>query len=352
MEGPSDPSASLREFQQLVATCPIAIASADDCHRVGYCNAAFEQLFRYRLSEALGRKLEVLVGLTDNQEAARALSRVSDGESIQLTMKVRRKDRTAVDVEFHAVPKAPNGPFVGYWALFEDITGRRHLERLLRVLRERFRKLTRNVIEAQEWERLRIARDLHDDIGQRMVIWQLAMDRVRRDLSAEAPRLEARVEELQKQARSISSDLQALSHELHSPALSLLSIDKSLKRLCDDMSTRLGLQIDFKSWHVPRSIPANVSLCLFRVLQEALTNVVKHSGTTRAVVQLIGTPEAITLKVRDFGSGVSPERLATTPGLGLVTMRERVAMVNGTLAIVSPPDGGTQIEVRVPLEAT
>jgi PAS domain S-box-containing protein len=352
MAGPSDPTASHRDFEHLVATCPIAIAGTDDCHRVGYCNAAFESLFHYRLSEALGRQLETLVGLTNNEEATRALGRVSDGESIQLTMQVCRKDRSPVDVEFHAVPRAPTGPFVGFWALFQDISGRRHLEHLLRVLRRRFRKLTRNVIEAQEWERLRIARDLHDDIGQRMVSWQLAIDRVRRDLSPVTPQLDERIEELQKQARSISADLQALSHELHSPALTLLSIDKSLKRLCDDMSTRLGLHIDFNGWHVPRSIPPNVSLCLFRVLQEALTNVVKHSGTTRAVVRLIGTPDAIALKVRDFGSGVSPHGLATTPGLGLTTMRERVAMVHGTLAIISPPGGGTEIEVRVPIETT
>src|SRR5947207_4390167 len=238
MAGTFDPSASLREFEHLIAACRIAIASTDDSHRVRYCNAAFEDLFRYRLSEALGRELETLVGFAENHEATRAVRRVGDGESIRLTTKARRKDRTFVEVEFHGVPRSPTGPFTGYWALFQDVTGHRHAEQLLQVLRDRFRKLTRNVIEAQEWERLRIARDLHDDVGQRLVIWQLAMDRVRRDLSPVAPHFDMRLEELQKQARSISTDLQALSHELHSPALSLLSIDKSLKRLCDDMSTR------------------------------------------------------------------------------------------------------------------
>jgi PAS domain S-box-containing protein len=351
MAGASDPSASLREFEHLVAACPIAIASTDDSHRIRYCNGAFEELFRCRLSEALGRELEALVGFADRQQAAQALIRVSDGESIQLTARVRRRDRSTVDVEFHGVPKTPNGPFVGCWALFHDVTGRKRLEHLLGVLKERFRKLTRNAIEAQEWERLRIARDLHDDIGQRMVIWQLAMDRMRRDVLAVAPQFEAGLEELQKQARSLSADLQVLSHDLHSPALSLLSIDKSLKRLCDDMSTRFGLEIEFNSWHVPRSLPPNVSLCLYRVLQEALTNVVKHSGSARAVVRLTGTPDAIVLKVRDYGSGVAAEHLAITAGLGLLTMRERVAMVKGTFAIISPPDGGTGIEVRIPLDA-
>jgi len=352
MAGASDPSATLRDFEYLIAACPIAIASTDDSHRVLYCNAAFENLFRCRLSEALGRELEPLLGLTDDHDAARAVSRVSDGETIQLMTKARRRDRTTVDVEFYGIPKARNGPFVGYWALFQDTTGSRHLEQVMRVMRERFRRLTQNVIEAQEWERLRIARDLHDDIGQRLVIWQLKMDRVRRDLPADAPQLTVRFEELQKQARNISADLQALSHELHSPALSLLGIDKSLKRLCDDMSTRLALDIDFKAWHVPRSVPPKVSLCLFRVLQEALTNVLKHSGTTRAAVRLTGTPEAIELKVRDHGCGMPSDRLAMTPGVGLMTMRERVEMLQGTFSVTSPADEGTEIDVRIPLEPT
>jgi PAS domain S-box-containing protein len=352
MAGPSDSSAALREFEYLVATCRIAIARTDDSHRIRFCNAAFEQLFRYRISEVLGRELESVVGFGDNDEVTRAVSRLSEGESIQLAARALRKDRTTVDVEFHAIPRLPVGPFIGYWALFHDVTAHRHVEHVLQVLRDRFRKLTHNVIEAQEWERLRIARDLHDDIGQRMVIWQLALDRIRRELATAAPQFSARLEELQKQARTLSADLQALSHELHSPSLSLLSIDKSLKRVCDDMSTRLGMQIDFKGWHVPRSIPADVSLCLFRVLQEALTNVVKHSGTTAAVVRLVGTPGAIELQVRDFGPGVPPERIAMTPGLGLMTMRERVAILRGTFSIESPPDGGTEIDVRLPLEPT
>src|ERR1041384_4993626 len=172
----SAPSA-LREFEHVIAACPIAIASTDEIHRVRYCNAAFEDLFRYRLSEVLGRELEPLLGLTD-EDAVHAVSRLSDGETIQLRTKARRKDRITVNVEFCGVPRTPNGPFVGYWALFQDITAHREVEHVLQVMRERFRKLARNVIEAQEWERLRIARDLHDDIGQRLVIWQLGMDRI------------------------------------------------------------------------------------------------------------------------------------------------------------------------------
>ena len=101
---------------------------------------------------------------------------------------------------------------------------------------------------------------------------------------------------------------------------------------------------------VPRAVPAEVSRCLFRVLQEALNNTFKHSGTGRAVVTLTGGPGVIELKVRDFGSGITPDLMETTRGLGLITMRERVAMLKGTFSIESPPDGGTEIEVSITLD--
>jgi signal transduction histidine kinase len=155
--------------------------------------------------------------------------------------------------------------------------------------------------------------------------------------------------DLQQRARNIATDLQTLSRELYSPALSLVGIDKSLRRLCADMSTHTGVEIEFTASKMPSSLPAEVSLCLFRVVQEALNNSIKHSGTPRIVVRLSGTPQGIGLHVRDFGTGVSEQPLKTTAGLGLVTMRERVAMVHGTFSIVSPPGGGSEIQVRIPL---
>ena len=455
---------------QFMASCPIAIAGTDATHRIRYCNPAFEHLFRYRSSEALGQKLETLVGFVDNKEAATALTRVWKGEPIHLTTRAQRKDRTAIDVEFHGVPKTIDGPFTGYWGLFQDITERKRMEHLLRVSREVFKKafhaspmtvalatspdnrlidvndtwlrvtgynrnavigrtpldlglledprdfdrindrvranhghlrdfecrfrsadrrlivglvsieqfeveqqtfrivmvaditalrqaeatlsqVTQNVIEAQEWERLRIARDLHDDIGQRLAVWQFTMDRLLHDVQHGAPQVEPRLHDLQKQARSIAADLQSLSRELHSPTLSLIRIDKSLKRLCEEVGARLGIHVDFTSSHVPQNVAPEVSLCLFRVLQEALANVVKHSGTRRAIVHLAGTGAAVEMKVRDFGHGLSPDSAATSVGIGLVTMRERVAMVKGTFSIASPSDGGLEIEIRLPLEA-
>jgi PAS domain S-box-containing protein len=336
----SAPSAPLEHLEQLVALCPIAIANTDARHRIRYCNTAFEKLFGYRASEALGKKLELLVGLERDRGLAAAFHRARNGQHIHLTARAHRKDQRTVEVEFYRA---------GFWALFQDITERHEMEQQLRVSVEdaeaMLSRVTRAMIEAQESERIHIARELHDDVGQRLVLWQLVMDRLRRDLRDAPGDISARMDELRQQAKSISEDLQALSRELHSPALSLLSVDKALKRLCDEMSTRFGIQVEFTSRHVSISVQPETSLCLFRVLQETLTNVAKAGEARRVTVTLTATSGTIHLKIRDVGSAFE-ERIA---GLGLLQMRERVAMVKGTLSIASPREGGTEIDVRVPL---
>ena len=307
-------------------------------------NNAWTRLTGYTRKEAIGRTPAELELFDDPMDFGRlnAAIEAGDGRLRDVECRFRARDGRLTVGSLSAEDFDVEGTTMRM-VVVADITALRDAEAMVS-------KVTQSMIEAQEWERLRIARELHDDVGQRLAVWQLEMDRAVDSLNG-APAAAAvhKMRELQRECRTIAADLQALSRELHSPALSLLSIDKSLKRLCMDVSTRSGVDVEFRSSHVPRSVPAEVSLCLFRVLQEALNNAVKHSGTPRVVVRLTGTAGAIELRARDFGTGVADERAHTARGLGLITMRERVALVNGRFCLLSPSDGGTEIDIRIPL---
>ncbi|HEY6248463.1 MAG TPA: ATP-binding protein, partial [Candidatus Angelobacter sp.] len=146
----------------------------------------------------------------------------------------------------------------------------------------------------------------------------------------------------------ISNDVQALSHDLHSSKLDYLGAVAGMKSWCKEFASRQGMQIDCRT-DVQSTLPPETGLCLFRVLQEALHNITKHSGVMQIEVELLENSGEIHLTIRDLGKGFDVETAKEGRGLGLTSMRERVRLVNGTIAIDSKPMGGTTIHVRVPL---
>jgi PAS domain S-box-containing protein len=211
--------------------------------------------------------------------------------------------------------------------------------------------MTRKLIEAQEQERARIARELHDDINQRLAILAVGLDQLRTKHDDLPREVRDRMHELQQQTEDISTDLQALSHELHSSKLEYLGLVRSLRSWCAEFSERQKLEIDFKSHDVQSSPPQDISLCLFRVLQEAVHNAAKHSGARRIEVQLTENSGEIYLIVSDLGKGFNIEAARQGRGLGLTSMQERVRLVGGTIVIDSKLLCGTTIEVRLPFGA-
>jgi signal transduction histidine kinase len=194
-----------------------------------------------------------------------------------------------------------------------------------------------------------VARDLHDHIGQRVALLAVQLEQLKTDMLASPGELVSQVDELVTQTSQIAADVQTLSHELHPPRLEYLGIAAAMKAFCTDFSQRHQVETDFTHEDVPRIVPPEISLCLFRVLQEALHNAAKHSGVRRFEIRLRGAADGIELTVSDAGLGFDPISARNGHGLGLVSMEERLQLVKGTFSIESHPQEGTTIRALVPL---
>jgi signal transduction histidine kinase len=235
-----------------------------------------------------------------------------------------------------------DGSFAGYIGSGIDVTERKLAEEALSTVSQK-------LIEAHEEERTRLARELHDDVGQRLALVAVRLDGLKRGRPALAVELGSEIEEVHEQVVELASDIQALSHRLHSSKLEYLGLAAAANGFCRELSHRNGVEIAFHSENIPRELPREISLPLFRVLQEALQNAIKHSGSRQFQVLLRGRANEIELTVHDSGIGFEPEEAIKGRGLGLTSMQERLRLVDGQLFIDSKPHCGTTIHARVPL---
>ena len=218
-----------------------------------------------------------------------------------------------------------------------DITRRKQME-------EELSGMSQKLIKAQEQERSRIGRELHDDINQKLALLSIELEQLQENHSE----VRVRAQELRTQLTAISNDVQALAHDFDSSKLELLGVIAGMKSWCREFAERQGIQIDFRH-DVQKTLPPEVGLSLFRVLQEALHNAAKHSGAKRIEAQLREDSGEIHLIVRDFGRGFDVATAECGKGLGLASMRERVRLLNGTITIDSTSLRGTTINVNLPL---
>lgn len=207
------------------------------------------------------------------------------------------------------------------------------------------------LIHAQEEERRRIARELHDDFSQRLAIMGIELEQLARQLPTAAEPLKGLCDGLWQKVRQLSNDLHGLSYELHPAKLDHLGLVPAVRSLCREMADRHHLTIHCTEQDVPRSVPRPIGLCLYRIAQEALQNVVKHSLAREASVTIAASPTRITLTVRDNGAGFDAGLPAAKSGLGLISMRERVRGLGGGIVLTSRPAKGTCVDVWVPLSA-
>ena len=226
-------------------------------------------------------------------------------------------------------------------AVVRDISERRVTEGTLLSLSPR-------LIEAQEAERSHVAGELRDDLNQRMALLQIGLGQFERDVPGLSPQARIQLHSLTEVATEIASSIHNLSHRLRPSLLDLLGPVASIERLCREISDRHNVEIKFVHHGIPEHIPKDVTLCLYRITQEALRNVVKHSGAAQAEVELMGHDDRIELRVSDSGVGFIPEPANPSSGLGLISMQERLRLVGGQLSVQSEPSHGTRIHVLIP----
>ena len=263
-------------------------------------------------------------------------------EDFEMEYRLRRNDGEYRWIVDYGVPRfTVSGGFCGYIGSCIDITQRKLSETALR-------ELTARLIHTQEEERTRIARELHDDISQRMACVQIGLTEMQRTVAT--PSEQDKVRNLSNLTSEISTDLHNLSHQLHPGRLDLQGLVPTLESFCRQFSNQRGLRVGFVHRGLPVQIPKDVALCLFRIVQEALRNVAKHARTSDATVMLTSHGDVIDLCVSDCGAGFMVSD--TTGGLGLISMRERLRLIGGSLVIESKPSHGTRIQARVPLSGS
>lgn len=339
--------AAIREseerFRLVANTAPVMIWTVDKGMLCDYVNKPWLDFTGRTLEQELGNGWAHSIHSEDVDNCLKTFTEAFDNrQRFEMQYRVRRHDgeyRWVIDM---GVPRLnQDGSFAGYIGSCIDVTERKHAEEALSTI-------GRRLIEAHEEERAWIGRELHDDINQQLSLLAVELDQC----GGQEPR--SNFSEVLSQAQSriteISKNVHALSHRLHSSKLDLLGLTAAAKSFCKELSQKAKVEVQVHHSAVPSIMPKEVSLCLFRVLQEALQNAVKHSGVRVFDVYLRGTPDGMELTVSDDGIGFDERAAFSQQGLGLISMRERLQMVNGVLEIRTHLGIGTTISARVPLK--
>ncbi len=308
-------------------------------------NGTFCEYLGYTEEELFKQPVESLTHPDDWPSFSRALhNALTNGQNFRLFEKrcIHKSGRIVWTESSGSVIRTLKGEIKYLVGEVVDVTQRKLAD-------EALSNMNRKLIEGQEQERSRIARELHDDIIQSMAVLRIRMQKMKTMPPGSPDEFRAGIAELVKQVDEISASVQSLSHGLHSSKLEYLGITTAMASFCSEYGADHMVDIQFSHEAVRSDIPAEISLCLFRVLQEALQNAVKHSGVKRFEAQLFGTADEIVMRISDAGLGFDPEAAMSRWGLGLISMRERLRLVQGEISVSSKANEGTTIVARVPL---
>ena len=243
--------------------------------------------------------------------------------------------------------------------LLRSIRNRQETEEALRESvaalersRGQLRALAAHLVTAQEEERRRISRELHDDLSRKVVTVAEEAEALQQRLPPSAGWAWRKLDALRDRVGELSQDLRRVAHELHPSVLEHPGLGAALKSYCAQFSRDGPVRVSFRAVNPPGPLPRHIALCLYRVAEEALRNVARHSGACKAALMLSGSRQEVRLSVTDRGAGFDPESAQAKAGLGLLAMEERVRLAGGSLSVKSRPGKGTRVEVRIPLTAS
>jgi signal transduction histidine kinase len=217
-----------------------------------------------------------------------------------------------------------------------------------RLAEQEVRALSERLINVQEEERARLARELHDDISQQVAALSIGMSNLKRQIPQQQGDAREQSDRIQQKLVHVAESIRRLSHELHPAVLEYSGLAAALRTYCSEFKLLTGIRVSLQADGSFESVPSPVAVCIYRITQEALQNVAKHAKVAEAEVELIRSDATLCLSVSDHGPGIKPSCGATPVGLGLASIRERTRLVNGTFEIQSKPEQGTTVLLRIP----
>jgi signal transduction histidine kinase len=234
--------------------------------------------------------------------------------------------------------------------LLVNLRRRKQADQVIRKSQSDYQELAGRLLTVQETERRRLARELHDDLSQRLAALAIETGFIERDLPSVPEAAAARIREIGQGLVNLSGSVHDISRRLHPSILEDLGLPDAIRSQCDGLARCEPIEVQFESRDCPPRIPLSTSLCLYRVTQESLRNIVKHARATRVSISLTGDKETIHLLIKDNGRGFDPMKVPDEIGLGLISMRERARLIQGEIFIRSQPGQGATIEIKAPLK--
>jgi PAS domain S-box-containing protein len=315
-----------------------------------YQNMAFTKLFGYTAKEldSAGGPTVVYV---DKSVAKDVFDNIMSGKSwngeIEMISKSGQKFPALVRAD---AIKDKTDNIVGLIGIITDITEHKKISKDLLESKKDLQKLAGRLILNQEEELRRLARELHDDLTQQLAVIAIDAGNIIQQFKDLPPSVFSTVSYIKDRLIKVSKDVHNMSRDLHPSILDDLGLVRAVKSECSNFSSRMGIVVMFTPKNVPDTIPNNIALTIYRIIQEGLSNIVNHANAKNAYVFLECNNNSIFLTIRDTGTGFDPAKVKHKAALGIGSMRERARLVNGKFSITSKPGKGTSIEVRIPLK--
>jgi PAS domain S-box-containing protein len=336
-------------LDELFEQAPQAVALTDVHDRVVRVNKEFTRIFSYSPDEVYGKRLSDLIALDGSQDEVQKLANlVARGRRVDAEGVRKRKDGSVLDISVVRVPVSVSGEQIAGYAIYRDITATKRAERELQHSLEQLRALAARLHSAREEERSRVAREIHDELGQALTAIKIDFASLLRDLGQDQGTKSPRSQSILKLLGQAIQSVRRIGTELRPGILDDIGLVAALEWAAEDFQTRTGTKCQITLPEIDiRLIPEDAT-ALFRIFQETLTNVARHAEATQVDARLSKENSSLVLEIHDNGKGISEEALSGKSSLGILGMRERALMLGGTLTISSTLGNGTTVRVLIP----